>query len=83
MLIKYGPAIVKAIQDGTTTTGWAATGDEETLDTVVANLSVALGEAASLKVPLYLGATALGLMRIGLSGLKGKAAGSVVKLWVS
>ena len=80
----HGPAIIKALREGTAKNGWAAAEGESTLSVFAEKLGAAVAEGQRLKVPLYLGNQALGLItQVLRSGPSSLAAGSVVKAWTA
>ncbi|KAF6836547.1 oxidoreductase [Colletotrichum plurivorum] len=89
MLSGEGRRILDAFAAGTASRGWAASGDgERTLRAAAQELQEAVDEAQRLKMPLFLGAQALNLIRGVLRSSREKAAsdlavGSVVSGWTA
>ncbi len=82
ILENHGPAIVKALREGTARQRWDAAEGGVTLQGFSEKLGAAVAEAQRLKVPLYLGNQALSIITQALrSGSTSWAAGSVVKVW--
>ncbi len=80
----HGPAIITALREGKAKHGWAAAEGESTLSAFAEKLGAAVAEGQRLKVPLYLGNQALGLItQVLRSGPSSLAAGSVVKAWTA
>ncbi|KAI8270032.1 L-threonate dehydrogenase [Colletotrichum sp. SAR11_239] len=87
MLSTEGRHILDAFKNGSAGQGWAASEGQAALQTVAQELQEAVDEAQRLKLPLFLGAEALNLIRIRLQSAGEKAGslalGSVVSGWTA
>ncbi|KAI8298915.1 L-threonate dehydrogenase [Colletotrichum sp. SAR11_240] len=87
MLSSEGIHILDAFKNGSAGQGWAASDGQAALQAVAQELQEAVDEAQRLKLPLYLGAEALNLIRVRLQSAGEKAGslalGSVVSGWTA